>query len=131
MADKLFPMYCGLNAIEGMHEEKAKCSDLLALARPREQAMVLIYMDGTEEWIYGQCNFLHAPDHTSPFKFSNTYTALREQGVLPALIDTHGVEVVFFVDASLRDRFATDASTRRYRSMFAVLEKVTDGYRRP
>jgi hypothetical protein len=120
MAKDLFSMYCGLNAISGMHEEKEKASVILGEAK-QEHVIVLFYMNNTAEWVYGQCSFIHDKEHTSPFKFSNTYTLLREQGVLPALIDAHGVDKVLFTESSLLNRFAADPATRRYASRFALV----------
>jgi hypothetical protein len=130
MGEKLFCIYCGLWAIEGWYEEKSECDAILRLAKPREKAIVLFYANGTNEWIYGQCNFIHEKGHIAPFKFLNSYENLRGQRVLPTLIDSHGVDSVFFLEEKLMDRFSNDPSTRRYRSCFELLKKEGSGYHR-
>lgn len=130
MATKLFPMYCGLFAIEGMYEEKAVCDELLELARPNEKLIVIIPMNGDSEWVYGQCNFLHEEDHVAPFKFSNTRDALSAQGVLAGLINMHGVDAVLFTDDAQLAWFKKDPKSRIYASFFQPLQETKTGYTR-
>jgi hypothetical protein len=130
MGEKLFPMYCGQYAIHGWDEEKSTCDALLALARPKEKVIVLFYANDTDEWIYGQCNFIHDKDHIAPFKFLNSFANLSAQRVFPTLIDTHGVDKVFFINRRLwidfptilrRDAIARGSSFSKEREALTVV----------
>jgi hypothetical protein len=131
MADELFPMYCGLYAIHGMHKEFEHCGKMLECARASESCIALIYMNGTQEWIYGQCTFVHEPDHVAPFKFSNTFAALKEQRVLPTLIRSHAVTAIFVEDARLAERLGSDPSTAKYRSLITLLTAAAGRFEHP
>lgn len=131
MADRLFSVYCKRDAIEGMHGEKALCSKLLALAEPKERAMALIYMNQTNEWVYGQCNFKHKQDDQSNYKFSDTFAALRQQNVLPTLIRQHAVSVIFFVDSTLAERVSADNASSRFSDLVCLISQDTVPLRRP
>lgn len=131
MAIKLFPMYCGLYAISGMEEEKEKCNELLNLARENEKIMVLISINSDVEWVYGQCNFIHESDHVANFKFANTREALRDQGVIPALINAHGVDEVLFAERAQYDWFVNESAMRKYKGFFKLLKLGAGGYARP
>lgn len=131
MARELFPMYCGLNGISGMDEEKDECEGLLELAKGGEKLIVLIPLNSNVEWIYGQCNFHHDPDHLFDFKFSNTCVALRGQNVIPALIAKHGVDAVLFKSKEQFDWFMGESSMRKYRSYFSLLKASPKGLVRP
>ena len=131
MAKELFPMYCGLSAIKGMEEEKEICNTLLGLAKAAEKLIVLIPMNGDAEWVYGQCNFLHDSDHVANFKFSNTRDALRDQGVVPGLINAHGVGSVLFTDRAQYEWFSNEGALRKYKGFFFLLKKSNTGYVRP
>lgn len=130
MATKLFAMYCGLDAIEGMHEKKEACDQLLKLAQPNEKLIVIIPMNSDLDWVYGQCNFFHEEDHAAPFKFSNTRDELSAQGVLPSLINAHGVDAVLFADGAQLSWFMKDPKSRMYASFFQSLKKTKAGYSR-
>jgi len=128
MAENLFAKYCGLNAISGMYVEKEECDQLLSLANPNEKLIVVIPINADTDWVYGQCNFLHEQDHIGNFKFSNTRDALRDQKVLPALINAHGVDAILFTSAAQYDWFSNEVAHKKYRSFFSLLKKGPAGY---
>jgi len=130
MADELFPMYCGLEGIAGMHAERDYCLAMLRSARPAENCIALIYMNGTNEWVYGQCTFKHEADHSANFKFSNTFENLKSQGVLPALIAEHAVTALLTDDPRLAERIRTDPLTRKYAGLVVELKSGASGFER-
>ena len=131
MATKLFPMYCGLPSIDGMSWEKYQCDVILrAMARPKEKLILLIKADDEGEWIYGQCNFIHEAGHVANFKFCNSKSALRDQGVIPSLINKHGVDAVLFTSPMQYEWFRAESALRKYKAFFSLLNISDSGFSR-
>ena len=131
MAEKLFPMYCGLFGISGMDDEKELSQAMMDLAHPHETCITLIYMNGTDEWVFGYCSFRHQSDHVANFKFSNTFVALQEQRVLPTLVDMHRVDVILTDDTGLASRVRADPECQAFADRVVLVSRDGSGYHRP
>lgn len=130
MADKLFPMYCGKSGIGGMSGELSKTQAIMNAVAPRGNNLVLIYMNGTQEWVFGLCSFKYDIEHDSNFKFSNTFANLQDQNVLPTLIQGHSVKLILTDDLTLANRVRDDPATRGYADRVALVAHDGTGYAR-
>ncbi|WP_160121659.1 hypothetical protein [Rhodovarius lipocyclicus] len=130
MAERFFPMYCGLYGISGMDGEKETSEAIMELARPDETCITLIYMNDTAEWVFGYCSFKHQSDHVANFKFSNTFEALQQQSVLPTLVGMHGVDAILTDDAGLAERVRADPNCHMFAHRVVLVSRDGARYRR-
>jgi hypothetical protein len=124
MAREVFSMYCGLHYIDGMLEEKKHCEAIFRSVDVAMRALFLMRLNGLDDWVYGQCNFVLDPDggHTSPFKFSNTVDNLIAENVVTGLIEQAGVRAVLFSEPDLMARIAAYDSVKPYRALFNLVD---------
>lgn len=115
MARNFSPMYCSLDAIDGMHEEKHR-AELLFRNHLRGAAGIIVLALEDPEWVYGQATFPH--EHGQPFKFVDRFSTVVSNRVLDVLVAEGEPSAILFVDTSLKARFEHHQAFVRVRSLF-------------
>lgn len=116
---KLFPMYCGLDAIAGFHEERERGERLLRAHLPQQAGIVLLEVEDPD-WVYGQTTFRYQPEHEKPLKFLERFATLTSNRALPTLASAGAPAAILFVDAALKDRFEKHRAFAEVRHLFRL-----------
>lgn len=114
------PMYCRLDGIHGWDKHAARAARLLMRDQFGMPAAVVLGT-GDTDWVYVQTNFKLEAEDPAPFKFLDELSEVENNGVIDRLVVECGLQILWFENDVLRQRFMASTVLAAYEELFKVL----------